>query len=279
MTWSHPLTHWTTHPRNNPCTHPMGGGLSTNHKSSNRIILIQLTFFEIFIVLTWPHPSTHPPTHQTTHPPMGGKFFTDFKSSNGIEISLVLVLSNFYWFQGSPLRGWQMGGWGRGGYGCVGVFHVCMHAHMYVCMHMHVKHDKHAKHGCLHVSGHLQFLYMCMHVCACLCVHVETTPMPPDTPHPPAPSSEPQGAKKTPKFNKSWTNQDNSILFEDSLPLNIPELIETIIDHPRHPPPTCPTPRAEETQIRRITITLVRIEIIQFCLKIWDPWTSCTHID
>ena len=32
----------------------------------------------------------------------------------------------------------------------------CMNA----CMHMYVKHDKHDKHGCPHVSGHLQFLYM-----------------------------------------------------------------------------------------------------------------------
>ena len=35
------------------------------------------------------------------------------------------------------------------------------HMHMHACMHMHVEHDKHAKHGCFHVSGHLQFLYMC----------------------------------------------------------------------------------------------------------------------
>ena len=68
---------------------------------------------------------------------------------------------------------------------------------------MHVEHDKHAKHGCLHVSGHLQFLYMytcvCVHVCACtcMCVHVKTPPMPPDTLHPPAHSPEPQGAQNT----------------------------------------------------------------------------------
>ena len=42
---------------------------------------------------------------------------------------------------------------------------------------------------------------------------------------------------------------------------------------PKTPPPTCPTPRATETQIRRITITLEQIAIIQFCLKIWDTWT------
>ena len=71
-------------------------------------------------------------------------------------------------------------------------------------MHMHVKHANHAKHGCLHVGGHLQFLYMytCVYVyvrvCACMCGG--TPPMPPDapdTPHPPAPSPEPQGAQNS----------------------------------------------------------------------------------
>ena len=70
-------------------------------------------------------------------------------------------------------------------------------------MHMHVKHDKHDKHGCLHVGGHLKFLYM--RLCACACVHVSVhvcgdTPHPldaPDTPHPPAPSPELQGAENT----------------------------------------------------------------------------------
>ena len=50
---------------------------------------------------------------------------------------------------------------GRGGYECV---EGCP---MHVCMHMHVKH---AKHGCLHAGGHLQFLYM--YTCVCVCVHV-----------------------------------------------------------------------------------------------------------
>ena len=79
---------------------------------------------------------------------------------------------------------------------------LCMHActHKHACMHMHVKH---AKHGCLHVGGHLQFLYMykcvCAHVhaCTCMCMCVGTPLMPPDAPHPPAPSQEPQGAQNT----------------------------------------------------------------------------------
>ena len=51
--------------------------------------------------------------------------------------------------------------------------------------HMHVEHDKHGKHGCLHVNSHLQFLYMysCAHcACACMHVHVGTPPMPPEPP-------------------------------------------------------------------------------------------------
>ena len=73
-------------------------------------------------------------------------------------------------------------------------------------MHMYVKHANHAKHGCLHVGSHLQFLYMytCVYVhvrvCACMCMCGGTTPMPPDapdTPHPPAPSPELQGAQNS----------------------------------------------------------------------------------
>ena len=140
-------------------------------------------------------------------------------------------------------------------------------------------HVKHAKHGCLHVGGHLQFLYMykcvCVHVhaCACMCMCVGTPPHAPRCPPTHLPPPQSRREPKTPKFNKSWTNRDNSILFEDSLPLNIPELIYTIADHSGHPHPPAPPPWAKKTQIGRITITLERIEIIQFCLKICDPWT------
>ena len=173
---------------------------------------------------------------------MNGEFFTDFKSLNGIEISwFVQVLSNFNWLRGVPpggvADGWigvevGMGVWGMS-YACI---HTHTHAHMHTHMHMHVKHDKH---GCLHVGGHLQFLYMytcacmCVHACACMCMHVGTPPMPPDaprcpqTPPPPSHLPPPQSCREpiTPNFNNSWTNRDNSILFEDSLPVNIPELI------------------------------------------------------
>ena len=39
LTWPHPLTHWPTKPPMHP---PMGEGVSTNHKSSNRIESSQL---------------------------------------------------------------------------------------------------------------------------------------------------------------------------------------------------------------------------------------------
>ena len=157
---------------------------------------------------------------------------------------------------------------------CGRVSHACMHMHAYACMHTHT----HA--CCKHVVKMINMdasmgvaicnFYICIHVCACMCMYVGT-PTCPQTPpthlSPPKSHREP----KTPKF-KSWTNRDNSILIEDSLPLNTPELIWTIVVHPRYLPPTCPTPpQGEETQIRRITITLERIKIIQFCLKIWDP--------
>ena len=86
-----------------------------------------------------------------------------------------------------PLGGWQMGGWGwESGMGVWGVSHACMHAHICTCMHarMHM-HVKHAKHGCLHVGSHLQFLYMykCVScVCACMHMHVHVCG---DTPHAP----------------------------------------------------------------------------------------------
>ena len=68
---------------------------------------------------------------------------------------------------------------------------------------------------------------MCMCVCACVHMHVHVWGTPPMHPDAPTQMPPPQSHReaKIPKFNKSWTNQDNSILFEDPLPLNIPELI------------------------------------------------------
>ena len=44
-------------------------------------------------------------------------------------------------------------------------------------------------------------------------------------------------------------------------------------DTPRHPPPTCPLPRAAGSPKHQISITLELIKIIRFCLKILYLWT------
>ena len=186
--------------------------------------------------MTWPHPSTHPPTKPHTHPWVGNSsqisnLQTELKYLDKLKCYRILSGS------GGPPP-WGGGRWvdgGGGGYGCVGWcpmharIHIC--TCMHACTHMHVKHAKHAKHGCLHVGSHLQFLYMykcaCVHVhaCTCMCMCGGTPPPCPQMPRTYLPPPQSCREPKTLKFNKSWTNRDNSILFEDSLPLNIPELI------------------------------------------------------
>ena len=144
---------------------------------------------------------------------MGGEFFTDFKSSNGIEISwLVQALSNFYWFWGCTP--WGGGGWvdgSGGGYGYVGgcPMHTYTHTHAHARTHtrtcmlnMLIMLNMDASmlaaicnfYTCIHVC-----MCMCMHVCACACVggHPPCPQILPDTPPPPAPSPEPQGAQNS----------------------------------------------------------------------------------
>ena len=167
---------------------------------------------------------------------MGGEFFTDFKSSNGIEISwLVQELSNFYWFWGSTPWGVADGCMGVGvGMGVWGVSHAHTHAHARIHMHAHT---------CMYnmlimlnmdasMSVAICNFYTCIHVCMCVCVRARACvgghppcPQMPLTPPTHLPPPQSRREPKTTKFNKSWTNRDNSILFKDSLPLNIPELI------------------------------------------------------
>ena len=229
MTWPHPLTHWptpTTH------THPwVGVSLQIINLQTELNYLDSVNNFQIFSDLTWPHPSTHPPTHPPTKlytHPWVGESSTDFKSSNRIEISrLVQVLLNFDWFRGSPPGG-GVGGWmGVRGGGRVHATH--MHTHTY--MHAHV-YDIIGNSQVFPQWGrpfawnyHVYHVCVCVRACACMCICVGGIPqLPPTLIHPP-PHPQSRREPKTPKFNKSWTNRDNSILFEDSLPLNIPELI------------------------------------------------------
>ena len=222
----HPTTH--THPR-------VGVSPQIINLQTELNYLDSVNNFQIFSDLTWPHPSTHPPTHQIIHPPMGGEVSTDFKSSNRIEISwLVQVLLNFEWFRGSPLGvgGWVDGvgggGWVDGGEGGERVHPTYMHMHAHA--RMHVWHHREFP-GIPPMGAAICMRLSClprMCVRACMCMHVHVCGgHPPTTPHPHPPTPHPQSRREpeTPKYNKSWTNRDNSILFEDSLPLNIPELI------------------------------------------------------
>ena len=108
-----------------------------------------------------------------------------------------------------PPGGWQMGAWEWGWVWVCGVSHAHTHAHACTCMHMHVKHANHAKHGCLHVSGHLQFLYMytCVYVrvpvCVCMCMSGGPLPMPPNAPDIPPPTCPLLRAAGSPKHQNS----------------------------------------------------------------------------
>ena len=139
-----------------------------------------------------------------------------------------------------------------------GVSHA--HTHTCTCMHMHI-----CTHTCmLNMINMLNMdasmlvaicnFYTCVHACACMCMHVGTPPYAPRCPQtPPTHLPPPQSRRepKTPKFNKSCTNRDNLILFEDSLPLNIPELILTIVVHPGYPPTRLPHPQSQGNPNRK----------------------------
>ena len=185
----------------------------------------------------WPDPThqpTHPHTHQPNHTPTQGweslHRFQIFKQNWNISISSSAI--EFWLILGVPAGGDGVGGCGWGWWEGTPT-HVYIHAH--ACTHTydiignsqgfpqwgqpfawnyHVYHVR---------------VCMCAHVCVCVCVHACACVggHPPTTPGPiqPSPHLQSRREPKTPKFNKSWTNPDNLILFEDSLPLNISELI------------------------------------------------------
>ena len=191
-----------------------GGSVSTNHKSSNRIELSRLD--QILLKFLWFHifrptnPPIHPPTHQKKHPPIGGEFSTDSKSSNGIEISwFVQVLLRFYWFGGAPPLGvgW-VGGWVWGWVGAPPT-HMRARARTYA-------HARAHTHACMlnminmaasMVAAICNFLtclssrFVRVRACTCVCTCLGTPPHAPRCPPthlPPLQSRrEPQGAQIT----------------------------------------------------------------------------------
>ena len=112
---------------------------------------------------------------------------------------------------------------------------------------------------------------MCMHACAHVWGAPPNHPPPPSTsPPPPTPR-----AAGRPKHQNSISLQ---LIEKIRFCLKILYLwtflnsyrLQLITPDTHHP--HAPAPRAKETQIGRITITLEWIKIIQFCLKICDPW-------
>ena len=190
----------------------------------------------------WPDP-THQPTHPPNYTPTHGwgslHRFQIFKQNWKISISLSTI--EFWLILRVPL------GVGSGE-------RVPPHMCMCTCISHHREFPgiPQKSNGSSHLHEIIMFT---THECVCACVHACTCAhvwgAPPTTPTQPTPHPQSHREAKTPKFNKSWTNRDNSILFEDSLPLNIPELIMTIADHPGHPPPTYPTPQSQGNTNRK----------------------------
>ena len=170
--------------------------------------MIQSTIFKFLVIRPDP---THQPTQPHTHPWVGNSsqisdLQTELKYLDKLKCYRILSDS------GGPPP-WGGGGWVDGvgdWHGCVGecLMHACMHTHIHACTHARTHmHVKHAKHGCLRVGGHLQFLYMYKCVCVCVCAYAcvcggDTPHAPRCTPiHLPPPQS--RREPKTPKFNKS----------------------------------------------------------------------------
>ena len=161
---------------------------------------------KIFSDLTWPHPSTHPPiTNQPNYTPTHGwgshHRFQIFKWNWNILISSSVI--EVLMIPGVPWGGvgrWMGVGVGMGVWGCP-MQNTC------ACMHIHA-----CTHACTCMLNMINMdaymlvaicnFYTCIHVCPCMCMHVHMcgdtlhAPRCLQTPHPPAPSPEPEGAQK-----------------------------------------------------------------------------------
>ena len=171
------MWHDPTHP---PIHLPLGGGVSTNDKPSNRIELSWLG--QDLFDFQWFDRTTpiHPPIQLANH-----TVSTDFKSWKRIELSwLVQDLLNFTDLEVLP---WGMGGWidwvvDVWGYLYI---HMCLHA----CACAHIWHHRGSPNGNSHLKLKLSCLtcmqiHMCTHVCVWACVgHLPHTPTTPST-HP-----------------------------------------------------------------------------------------------
>ena len=123
---------------------------------------------------------------------------------------------------------WGDGGWvdgGGDGYGCVG--ECPMHARM----HTHVKHVVNMINMDASMSAAICNFYTCINVRVCMCMRVHACACVwghPHAPRCPPPTCPLPRAAGSPKHQNSISPELIKIIrfcFEDSLPLNIPELI------------------------------------------------------
>ena len=146
----------------------MGGGVSTNDKSSNGIELSRLGQD-----LLLPHPSTHPPNYTPSHGWGSFHRFQIFKQNWNISISSSTI--EFWLIPRVPPGGRGVGGWGWG------VVRYCPHtcAHTHTCTCAHVWHHREfpgipqTSNGSSHLHEIIMFT---MRACACMhahaCAHV-----------------------------------------------------------------------------------------------------------
>ena len=181
----------------------MGRGVSTNHKSSNRI---ELSWFIQVL--------SHFNRLGGTPPGVGGV--------GGCGCGCGLVGGWWGWLDGGGTLSGCLGGW---------PMHMCMCTHTHTQAHMR---EQWCHNGipqdfpmgaaiCMKLS--CLYMYACAHMCMRACVHAHMCETPPNTlteSHPHPPTNTPQGVDpwNQSKVNTNLTNQDISILFEDFGSLN-----------------------------------------------------------
>ena len=157
-----------------------------------------------------------------------------------------------------------------------GTPHACVHVHTHArtCAHtcMHIKHDKH---GCLHGGGHLQFpnmFILAFRVCACMHMHVHMSRDTPSAPQPICPLPRAAGSPNHQKFISPKLIEIIQFCLKNLYLwtfLNSSRLTLITLDTP-HPP--APPPWSRRSRNLKNAIKRERIEIIEFRLKICDPW-------
>ena len=113
---------------------------------------------------------------------------------------------------------------------------------------------------------------MCVHACMCVCMCLGTPPMPPDAPQPICPLPRATGSPNHQKFISPELIEIIRFCLKNLYLwtfLNSSRLTLITLDTP---PPTCPAPWGRRSRNLKNAIKHEWIEIIEFQLKICDPW-------